>query len=143
MSLLQADPMNLECVPVLDVIFAETTGVRSISSEIGSFNRKGQGYFGENMKLGETTFCQGNSILTNMSHTTGTDVGLPPLQTEEEDIISPPPSRGGSCGYTRPHQCPPVPHKKQGATPVFPEETLLGNLVNKTQKPLPGEKRGR
>lgn len=51
MSLLQADAVNLERVPVLDVIFAETTGVCGISSKIGSFNRKGQGYFGENTKL--------------------------------------------------------------------------------------------
>lgn len=77
MSLLQADPMNLECVPVLDVIFAETTGVRRISSEIGSFNRKGQGYSGENMTLRrQHSDCQGNSILTGMSHITGASVDL-------------------------------------------------------------------
>lgn len=131
MSLLQADPMNLECVPVLDVIFAEATGVRSISSEIGSFNRKGQGYFGENMKLRrQHSDCQGNCILTDMSHTTGTDVGLPPLQTEEEDIISPPQSCGGSCGASPGPSCAP---EKPGATLAFPKESSQGNLVTKTQ----------
>lgn len=42
MPLLQADTMNLECVSMLYVIFAEATGVSGISSKIGSLNKKDQ-----------------------------------------------------------------------------------------------------
>lgn len=36
----KAHAMNLKCIPVLYVIFAETTGVSSISSKIGSLLKK-------------------------------------------------------------------------------------------------------
>lgn len=42
MPLLQAYTMNLECVSMFYVIFAEATGVSSISSKIGSLNKKNQ-----------------------------------------------------------------------------------------------------
>lgn len=42
MPLLQAYAMNLECVSMFYVVFAEATGVSSISSKIGSLNKKDQ-----------------------------------------------------------------------------------------------------
>lgn len=42
MPLLQAYAMNLECVSMFYVVFAEATGVNSISSKIGSLNKKDQ-----------------------------------------------------------------------------------------------------
>lgn len=42
MPVLQAYTMNLECVSMFYVIFAEATGVSSISSKIGSLNKKNQ-----------------------------------------------------------------------------------------------------
>lgn len=42
MPILQAYTMNLECVSMFYVIFAEATGVSSISSKIGSLNKKNQ-----------------------------------------------------------------------------------------------------
>lgn len=43
MPLRQADPVDLERVSVLYVIFAEAAGVSSVSSKIGSLDRKGPG----------------------------------------------------------------------------------------------------
>lgn len=43
MPLLQAYTMNLECISMFYVIFAEATGVSSISSKIGSLNKEDQG----------------------------------------------------------------------------------------------------
>ena len=43
MPLLQADPVDLECVSVLYIIFAEAAGVSSVSSKIGSLDKKGPG----------------------------------------------------------------------------------------------------
>lgn len=40
MPLLQAHTMDLECVSMPYVIFAEATGVSSISSKIGSLNKR-------------------------------------------------------------------------------------------------------
>lgn len=40
MPLLQAYAMNLECVSMFYVVFAEATGVNSISSKIGSFPKE-------------------------------------------------------------------------------------------------------
>lgn len=78
MSLLHADPVNLECVTMLDVIFAEATGVRGISSKIGSCNGKGQSHSGEKTKCGDNILTDRR---TDTSHTTGTDVGPPPPHT--------------------------------------------------------------
>ena len=53
MPLRQADPVDLERVSMLYVIFAEAAGVSSVSSKIGSLDRKGpesQGYSKECME---------------------------------------------------------------------------------------------
>lgn len=44
MPLLQAYAMNLECVSMFYVVFAEATGVSSISSKIGSFPKESTMY---------------------------------------------------------------------------------------------------
>lgn len=44
MPLLQAHTMDLECVSMPYVIFAEATGVSSISSKIGSFSKESTMY---------------------------------------------------------------------------------------------------
>lgn len=81
MSLLHADPVNLERVTMLDVIFAETTGVCSISSKIGSCNRKGQSY------LGEKTKCRNNILTGEQTRVTPQMWDLLLCTPKEQDTI--------------------------------------------------------
>lgn len=97
MSLLHADPVDLERVTVLDVIFAETAGVRSVSSKIGSFNRKGQGYFGEKMKGGDNIL---NDRRTDMSRGRCGTSSSAHLKNRTQ---FPPSPHGGSCRCPMPH----------------------------------------
>lgn len=65
MPLLQAYTMNLECISMFYVIFAEATGVSSISSKIGSLNKEDRGGKKKKAKITPTnTWNTNKNILT-------------------------------------------------------------------------------